>query len=123
MRTLLPRLRGILHSSRTTAIGVVLCLFIFLSGFLDRVRYPRPGIYTQVDRLVALEEYAEPSKLLEEYLKSHPSDDYALRLYGMTLLNLGRKEEGHQAYRRSLAMNPHQPDLREYMEKFGGTNP
>ena len=100
-----------------------MCLIIFLSGFLDQARYRRPAIYNQVDRLVGREEYAEPSKLLEAYLKDHPSDDYALRLYGMTLLNLGRKEEGHSAYRRSLELNPHQPDLRDYMEKFGGMSP
>ena len=122
IRTFASRFRTILSSLRTTVIGLVVCFLIFLSGFLDEVRYPRPRIYTQVDRLVGREEYAEPAKLLEEYLKDHPSDDYAVRLYGMTLLNLGRKEEGHQAYRRSLAMNPHQPDLREYLEKVGETN-
>jgi hypothetical protein len=112
--------RSLLHSRWTTITGLVVCALILTPSITRRwSRYRLPRAYRMGEEGIAGGSLEKGKAELETYLADHPKDHYALRLYGVTLINLGEKELGISFLEKSLKMNPHQPSLVRYLESVG----
>ena len=118
MKHLIPW-RGFWGSWWNTLAGFSVCLIIVFSGIVNRWEERPPAYQRAAEHAINREDYTEARAILEPRIAEDPENDYLLRLYGMVLLNLGDRDEGHEYYRRSLVLNPHQPGLFRYLKRVG----
>lgn len=109
-----------LHSPWIVCAGLLICFLILVLSLVSRLsRLALPRAYRLGEQGIAGGSLEQGKTELESYLADHPDDDYALRLYAVTLLNLGETETGISFLQESLRRNPHQPGVARYLEKIG----
>jgi len=104
-----------------TAVAAVLVMGTILGVSLYRRPRERylPAAYIAAEEGIAGGSLERGRDEIMAWLENHPDDFYALRLLGVTLLNLGEDEEGVQYLERSIAVNPHQPGVVRYLRSIG----
>jgi tetratricopeptide (TPR) repeat protein len=112
--------RAFLFSRWSTAAGLAALAFILVFSLSQRwSRHRLPRAYRVGEKAIAGQSPERARAELEAYLTEHPDDWYALRLYGVILVNLGEKEEGIEFLVKSLRLNPHQPSVADYLRTVG----
>jgi tetratricopeptide (TPR) repeat protein len=76
------------------------------SDSLDLKKNLHAALRAEADRLALEKSFAKSEIIYRELLKSAPDDVQLINNHGVTLFELGRREESVQAFRRALAINP-----------------
>lgn len=111
---------ALLRSPWAALASGLLCALIIVLSAVDRLPgLSVPAAIRHAEEGIAGGSLARGKRELEAYMAEHPENDYALRLYGVTLLNLGEEEAGVEYLEKSIVLNPHQPGVVRYLESIG----
>jgi Tfp pilus assembly protein PilF len=69
--------------------------------------------------LLSRDDFAAAARACRDGLRYHPTDANLLKGLGLSLMGSGETEKATEILRRSLALNPHDDELRSYLASLG----